>query len=277
MFTSHLTTLLALAAAAVALPLVTETETLTSPNMTASLTSRATPTASHTPMALQAAFDCNNPVQGLSRDDCNYLRDIGFAGYGKNPTGNDNMWIGDNGPNVFTFTNKANADVTLIVWTSADFPDDMKYASSFVSAHPPKITYSIPRGGQVKLSIRNGISGAYSAVYRGQTKISQWGQVGNTWGEFTTGDWATINISREVNMNGNNFVAKVNTGCVADMNRCSFVCKWGATTCGEAGTYELIGCAGQPNSAVGTDPWGQPAGGCQGWSNGSGRIEAEFL
>lgn len=277
MLITQLTTLLALAAAAVALPSVDQPE-IPNSYRTHSITIRAGPTPTHNPTAKRAAFDCNNPVRGLSREDCNYLRDIGFAGYGQNPTDKSNsIWIGDNGPNVFTFANKANADVTLILWTSADFPDDMKFASSFVSAHPPKISYSIPRGGQVKISLRHGISGAYSAVYRGQTKISQWGQVGNTWGEFTTGDWATINISREVNMNGNKFVAKVSTGCVADMNRCSFVCKGGASTCGEAGTYELVGCAGQPNAAFGIDPWGQPAGGCQGWSWGSGRVEAEFL
>ncbi|KAK4211901.1 hypothetical protein QBC37DRAFT_466771 [Rhypophila decipiens] len=251
MFTPQLTTLLALAAAAVALPAIP---------------------AGHSTMAMRLGMDCNNPVQGLSRDDCNYLRDIGFAGFGQNPTGNSNIWIGGNGPNVFTFTNKANADVTLIMWDQS-----LEYASSFVAAHAPKITYSIPRGGQVKLSLQNGVSGAYSAIYRGQTKLSQWGQVGNTWGEFTTGDWATINISREINMAGNTFVAKVSTGCVADMNRCSFVCKNNANTCGDKGTYDLIGCAGQPNGASGLDWLGQPAGGCQGWSNGSGRIDAEFL
>jgi len=271
MFTAKLTALLALAAAAAAMPLVNETETPTPPYIP-SLTVRSpqTSSAGHTSMALQS-FDCGNPVNGLSRDDCNYLSQIGFAGFGQNPTGSSNIWIGDNGLNVFTFTNQASVDVTLVLWDQA-----LGYASSFVAANPPKITYSIPRGGSVKLSLQNGVSGGYSAIYRGQTKLSQWGQVGNTWGEFTTGDHATINISREINMSGNTFVAKVSTGCVADMTRCSFVCKNGANTCGDSGSYDLIGCSDQPNGAVGW--WdNNPAGGCQGWSNGSGRIDAQFL
>ncbi|KAK3316616.1 hypothetical protein B0H66DRAFT_561738 [Apodospora peruviana] len=247
MFTTRLTTLLALAAAAVAMP-----------------------TANAPSSALVArGFDCGNPVRGLAREDCQYLSQIGFAGYGQNPS-SGNIWIGNNGPNVFTFSNKATVDVTLVIWDQSNGD-----ASSFVTAHAPKITWTIPRGGSVQVSLQNGVSGGYSGIYRGQTKISQWGQVGNTWGEFTTGQDATINISREINMSGNIFSAKVSTGCLADMNHCAYVCKSG-NTCGESGTYSLIGCKEQPNNNAGMRG-SNPAGGCAGWSNGSGRIDAQFL
>ncbi|KAK5652998.1 hypothetical protein OQA88_9284 [Cercophora sp. LCS_1] len=234
----------------------------------------AAPAANST-VAVRAAFNCNNPVGGLNKADCEYLSRIGFAGTGSNPTSNANsrIWIGGNGPNVFTFTNRAtnpNADIILVLWD-----DSQGFASSFVTAHAPKLTLSIPYGGTVTVSMANGVTGAYSALYRHVTTISPNGQVFNTWGEFTTGQWATINISRLVNMGGNSFSARVSTGCVADHTRCSYVCKSG-NTCWVSGSYDLIGCRDQPNN----NAWyggADPEGGCAGWDNGSGRIAAEFF
>ncbi|KAK0616782.1 hypothetical protein B0T14DRAFT_604990 [Immersiella caudata] len=216
------------------------------------------------------AFNCNNPVTGLNKGDCEYLSRIGFAGMGSNPTNSDSrIWIGNNGPNIFTFTNRASVDIVLVLWDSSN-----GYASSFVTAHAPKLTYSIPRGSSINVSLANGVTGAYSAIYDRTTVISPNGQVFNTWGEFTTGNHATIDISRLINMGGNSFSARVSTGCVADNSRCAYICKWGKNTCWESGTYDLIGCIDQKNN----NAWygANPEGGCAGWDSGSGRISAEF-
>jgi len=143
-----------------------------------------------------------------------------------------------------------------------------------VTAHAPKLTYSIAKGSSIAVSLAHGVTGAYSAIYGRSTPISPNGQVFNTWGEFTTGQYATIDISRLINMGGNGFGIKISTGCVADNSHCSYVCKSG-NTCWESGTYSLIGCTSQKNNNAYLGG-ANPEGGCAGWSNGAGKITAEF-
>lgn len=215
---------------------------------------------------------CGSPVKGLSTDDCNYMSKIGMAGQGVNAqSSNGNVWVGNNGPNTFTFINKSNPKVGIIVVLWDQPAGD--YQSSFMNVRKPKISYSVPYGGSVTVSIANGVSGGWTALYDHKTVLSQYGQIWNTWGEFTTGNYATVDISREIHMAGNNFNAKVSTGCLTDLNTCAFVCKSG-DTCGTSGSYNLINCSGA-NTAVG---WydNNPSGGCQGWSNG-GHIDSTFF
>jgi hypothetical protein len=189
---------------------------------------------------------------------------IGMWGQGRNSRGNNGQaWIGNGGPNTITFYNHARFVVTLVLWTGA---------TSWVNVNQPQITWSLAPGQRVTVSLANGVSGAWSGLYNHRTILVD-GQIFNTWGEFTTGGWATVDITREPNMGGNAMNAKVSTGCLADMNSCSFQCKSG-NRCGAAGSYKLVNCVG-PNKANGIDPWGQPSGGCQGWSNG-GHIDAGF-
>lgn len=121
----------------------------------------------------------------------------------------------------------------------------------------------------------NGVSGGWAGLYNEITTLSQYGQVFNTWGEFTTGDFATVNVSREVNMGGNAMSIKVN-GCTSNKSTCVFVCKSG-NSCMDAGTYDLLNCAAgsQPGAASGLYG-GQPSGGCQGFSNG-GTVAVQFF
>jgi len=111
----------------------------------------------------------------------------------------------------------------------------------------------------------NGVSGAFAGLYNDITILNQYGQVYTTWGEVTTGDYATIDVSREVNMGGNTMSINLDSGCVSNMNTCSFACNNG-NTCGASGTYEMLGTGGQ-NCAYGVYD-GNPSGGCQGFSNG---------
>lgn len=198
------------------------------------------------------------------------MTNIGMAGQGENHFGsNGYIWIGDDGPNTFTFTNRAaqNVPITLIMW---DFPPN-DYEASFMNVRAPKISYSLPNvGDSVTISLENGISGGWSTLNEHLTTLSQYGQIFNTWGEFTTGQYATVDVSRLVNMGGNVQTVNVATGCVADMDRCSFHCKNGANSCGDSGSYDLLNCSpdSNPNASTGTYDGINPEGGCQGWSNG---------
>ncbi|KAK0615582.1 hypothetical protein B0T17DRAFT_458880, partial [Bombardia bombarda] len=219
---------------------------------------------------------------GLSGPDCEYISQIGFVGMGTNPSSSSQdskIWIGNNGPNTFTFSNQASVDVILVLWDNGAGD-----ASSFVTANAPKLTYSMPRGSSTTVSLANNVTGAWSAIYGHTTTLAWWGQISNTWGEFTTGQSATVDITRIVNMNGNRFTATVGGeginygstgGCQADHDRCVYVCKTG-DTCWKSGTYNLIGCSNQPNNNARLVAGADPSGGCTGWDNG-GHIDATFL
>lgn len=218
--------------------------------------------------------DCGALVSGLNFDDCQHMSNIGMAGMGDNIVGNNGyIWIGNDGPNTFTFTNTAaqNVPITLILW---DFPAN-DYEASFMNVRRPKISYSLPNpGASVTISLGNGISGGWSTLNEHLTTLSQYGQIYNTWGEFTTGDFATVDVSRLVNMGGNIQSVHVPSGCTTDMNMCSFHCKNGANTCGDSGTYDLLNCTPDvnPNASTGTYDGINPEGGCMGW-NGGGHLD----
>ncbi|KAK2590416.1 hypothetical protein QQS21_011903 [Conoideocrella luteorostrata] len=189
-----------------------------------------------------------------------------MVGPGDNPiTNNGYIWIGDDGPNTFTFTNKAESPVVVILW---DFPYN-DYEASFMNVRHPKISYSLPnQNDTVNISIANGISGGWSALINRETQL-KFGQISNTWGEFTTGRYATVDISREANMQGTTMSVRTSAGCVSDMDTCVFVCKTG-DTCGESGTYALQNCqpGSQAGATYGNSGRSDPSGGCQGWSYG---------
>jgi len=237
------------------------------------------------PMAKVAggSFDCNNRPFGLNKADCEYMASINMAGTGINArstakgsqTGTaSGIWIGKDGPNQFTFRNAgAGPAMTVIVW---DFPAG-DFEASFLNVRQPKISYSLPKvGDTVTISLANGISGGFASLVTGRTRLSNFGQLDNTWGEFTTGSWATVDVSRLVNTRGDPMNIKVQgSGCVTDMDTCVFTCKNQALTfCGQSGEYNLTNCANgsQPGATLGTNDGTNPEGGCQGWSNG-GKLD----
>ncbi|KAB8301247.1 hypothetical protein EYC80_003134 [Monilinia laxa] len=216
-------------------------------------------------------FSCASPVAGLAASDCHHMSAIGIAGMGTNAkASNGGVWIGNQGPNTFAFTNSAAAPVTVIIWTQAAGD----YQSSFMNARKPQVSHSLSAGQTFTISMANGISGGWAGLYNGKTTLSQYGQVYNTWGEFTTGAYATVDVSREVNMGGNGMTIEVG-GCTSNMSKCVFKCKNG-NTCGEAGTYFLSNCAaGSQKGATFGLAYGQPSGGCQGFNNG-GKVSVTF-
>jgi hypothetical protein len=236
------------------------------------------PGSNPSPRAQQGDMDCSFLAPGLTEEDCLHLSSIGMADQGINSLrDNSVIWIGTSGPNTFTFTNEATrpylVPITLIIWRQGR----NDFQSSFLNTRTPMVTYSLPNyGDSVTISVANHVGGAWSTIVNRQTALSAVGQVSNTWGEFTSGDWATINISRECNMSGNIMSATVaGSGCVAEMNTCVYQCKAG-NSCGESGTYVLVNCArgSQPGAEYSVND-GDPNGGCQGWSNG-GHIDVSL-
>lgn len=197
-----------------------------------------------------------------------------MAGQGYNSYSSiSQIWIGNDGPNIFTFQNLGDGgNVTLIIWNNPPFD----YQSSFMNVRLSQVSYSLGIGDAVNISMANGISGGWAGLYNEVTTLSQYGQINNTWGEFTTGSYATVDVSREINMAGNGMSIDLDSGCVSNLDTCSFQCVSG-NTCGESGTYILADCDGgsQPGATYGTDSTGNPSGGCQGFSNG-GHMNVTF-
>ncbi|TQW00875.1 cysteine synthase [Cordyceps javanica] len=221
-------------------------------------------------------LNCNSPVWGLSREDCQHMSNIGFGSMGKNNGGNNGaIWVGNDGHTTFTFVNRADeggpATITVVVWLQTDGQ------SSFVNVRQPYVTWSLPNtGDSVTVSMAQGISGAFAALNHRITILKD-GQVFNTWGEWSTGPYATVDVSREPNMGGNRMEIQTSGGCHANMDRCVFKCKNG-NRCGRSGEYYLQNCepgsqGGNPH--IGYDQWGNPSGGCGGLENG-GHATVEF-
>lgn len=171
---------------------------------------------------------------------------------GLNPTAsNGHAWIGADGQYTNEFINQSGEDVVLVVWGPA---------GSWVNAIQPQITISIPNNSSKTLSFPSGASGAWAPIYA-STKLVN-GQISETWGEFTFGQWGVVDVSREVNMKGRS-MSIVGPKCTTNMDQCVFVCPDGQDVCTYG--YILKNCANgsQAGANYGTYA-GSPSGGCGG-------------
>jgi hypothetical protein len=182
---------------------------------------------------------------------------------------NNYVWIGDGGYFEITFTNNNGNQIILIFWAGDN--------SGFVNAHQPLITYSLAAGASVRVGVADGVGkGGFSAVYP-DTPTGSYGQVNNTWGEFTAaGQYSTFDISREVNMHGHDMkIESKTTSCVADMVTCAFLCNQG-DNCYVAGSYHLLNCQNGINNNYYLDQaTGAVSGGCQ--IGDGGEIDVTFF
>jgi hypothetical protein len=163
---------------------------------------------------------------------------------------NGGVWIGSGGAYTNNFVNAAGQDLILVVW-GAD--------ASWVNAHQPLVTLDLPAGASQIISFASGSIGAWSAIY--SDTITYYGQIVNTWGEYTMSPMGVVDVSREVNMSGHP-MSIVGPQCTTDMNNCVFVCSSG-NSC--MTNYELLNCGpgSQPGAQYGTYG-GFPSGGCGG-------------
>jgi len=186
----------------------------------------------------------------LSDQHRQQLSQMGVAGYGINDcTNNGNVWLGKDGSTTNTFYNHAGEDIILIIWSGE---------GSWVNVHNPDVAVSMKKGHHHTVSFADGISGGWAAIYK--DTVLENGLVKQTWGEYTMGEWGTIDVSREVWMKGRNM--RIHTpNCVSDMDKCVFVCPDGQDTCWQQ--YELHNCdnGSQGGATYGTYG-GMPSGGC---------------
>ena len=199
----------------------------------------------------------------MTSDDSSKLSSLGVSGPGVNAADSSGgVWLGDDGPYTSEFTNAAGEDLILVVWG----PD-----ASWVNAHTPLITISLPQNAKSTVSFASGSVGAWSAIY-GDTQLVN-GQISNTWAEYTMSEIGVVDVSREVNMDGHS-MSVVGPSCTTDMDRCVFVCSSGnVCTTG----YILQGCksGSQPGAQDGTDGNGGASGGCGGMGS-SAALKTTF-
>jgi len=187
----------------------------------------------------------------LTEADAGKLTALGVANMGLNSyTSNGQAWLGQEGPYQNEFVNDFGEDLILVIWG---------VAGSWVNAVQPSITVSLPANGSIWASFADGASGAWSAVYP-DTKLVN-GQVSETWGEYTFGQWGVVDVSREVNMLGHP-MSIVGPTCTSDMNTCVFTCSSGDVCMTD---YLLLNCdnGSQPGANYGEFD-GSPSGGCGG-------------
>lgn len=192
-------------------PVATTSITATTPSTISSTTS-ASKAASSTPITGSSGSTSTQLTSG----DSSRLSSLGVSGPGVNAADSSGgVWLGDDGPYTSEFTNAAGEDLILVVWGPG---------ASWVNAHTPLITVSLPQHAKTTVSFASGSVGAWSAIY-GDTQLVN-GQVSNTWAEYTMSETGVVDVSREVKMDGHT-MSVVGPSCTTDMDRCVFVCSSG--------------------------------------------------
>ena len=190
----------------------------------------------------------------LSATSSALLARIGLYNVGANAVSrNGVVWLGGDGPYVNDFINASGHEIILVLWS---------VAGSWVNAIKPLLTVTIPARAAQTVSFANGASGAWAPIYA-NTEMSQWGQIAETWGEFTfNGSYSTVDVSRQVNMQGHPMTIFGGV-CTSDFGRCVFQCKGGVSSCLTG--YELFNCeaGSQPGAQIGRYD-GADTGGCSG-------------
>lgn len=171
-------------------------------------------------------------------------------------------WIGTDGDYTNEFSNDSGEDLILAVWGPW---------RSWLNAHPPAISVSMPAGTKKIISFASGSSGAWSAFYSDTPSVNTAdtnGQLSNTWGEYTFSPQGVVDVSREVHAHGHGMevVNNVNS-CVTNMDQCVFKCNDAAAEKCTTG-YSIQNCGALSGSMNG---------GC-GWDNApSAKIKTKFL
>jgi len=194
----------------------------------------------------------------LSAADEAALKAMG-ALVGQNAVANNGeAWIGPDGDFVEEIINASGEDIIFVCWGNM---------GSWINAQAPLITHSIGAGQKITVSFAAGAIGAFAAVYSDTQLVD--GQVSSTWREHNFGPWATVDVSKEVYMNGREISTTTPVGCETNFEKCVFECAAeGVLSC--MTDYKLVNCAG--GSQVGAQ-FGQfdgaDSGGCSVGSSGS--------
>ncbi|MCJ1377751.1 hypothetical protein MMC17_000847 [Xylographa soralifera] len=177
---------------------------------------------------------------------------VGINAFAQDVPNSGGVWLGDDGDYVNEFSNASDEPLILVVWGPA---------ASWVNKFQPLITLNISPGSSRNVSFATGTSGAFSAIY--SDTVLSYGQISNTWGEYTHSLYGTVDVSMEPNMSGHPMSIQnggADGGCLTDMNTCVFQCTSGNSCWQE---YVLVNCAtnSQPGAQDGTFE-GAASGGC---------------
>ncbi|GAM90658.1 hypothetical protein ANO11243_087030 [Dothideomycetidae sp. 11243] len=185
-----------------------------------------------------------------------------------------------NAPFVAQLNNKSPNDLVAVVWAGAGQWGAV--SATFVGAQQADVTHGLKSNTSTWISFNpanaagNSLSGAISAV-SADSGLSQYGQVDNTWIEYTLStenQFSTTDVSRLINMNGQkvevlNYPSKqafednAAPACTGDNEHYAYVCSGGATTCIAGSMIGTdVGAAGNTADASGMD------GGCSGMPTG---------
>ena len=146
---------------------------------------------------------------------------------------NGQVTVGTDGPYTSQIVNSASQSFDLVCWLAS--------TEGFVKAYNPSVVTTVAPGASTTLTFANGATGACAPVYASTTLTAN-GQINNTWWEWTFEPSGTMDISREVNANGNAISSHSPAGCTASLTNCAFVCPAGESSC--AVGYEVTGCTG---------------------------------
>lgn len=172
-------------------------------------------------------------VSDFSYGVADVISRLGLKGAGVNSvTANGGIWIGTDSAWQTEFTNDGSGDMVVFCWQANGF------SGMSLNVNLPAISVGLKKGESVSVSFAEGVPSSCSGVFS-DTKLALFGGIDNTWYEVTFGSQGAFDISRNVNMHGNNISAK-GSKCVSDMTTCVFQCKDSSVASCETG-YEIAG------------------------------------
>lgn len=144
---------------------------------------------------------------------------------------------GTGNPNVFEITNKLDEPVVYLAWGPM---------GQWVNSKSPVGAFGLAPGESKTISWADTPQGSQGGggyvIRKGSTLVN--GQVSDTSVEHTFNTYGTVDVSREINMNGQTPISiSFSNGCTSSMTSCVFQCLSG-NTCGDPDTYHLVNCSG---------------------------------
>ncbi|KAH7397362.1 hypothetical protein BKA66DRAFT_240760 [Pyrenochaeta sp. MPI-SDFR-AT-0127] len=192
------------------------------------------------------------------------------AKIGKNDkSDNGGIWIGTDSAWQAEFINEANKDAVLYCWKANGF------SGMSVNVNVPDISVGIKSGQKINLSFAANVPAACAPAFS-DTKLALFGGWDQTWWEVTFGQWGAFDVSRNVNMRGNNISSK-GSKCTSDMNTCVFKCKdESVASCEKGSDYDLFNCAAGNGGGGGFDTIMQGTGGGCSMGSSSEKVTVTF-
>jgi hypothetical protein len=166
---------------------------------------------------------------------------------GKNDKSNNGgIWVGNDSDWKAKFVNEHAEDAVLYCWKADGF------TGMIVKDNTPEISVGLKSGESVEISFAANVPSACAPVFS-DTKLAMFGGLDQTWWEVTFGDYGAFDVSRNVNMKGNN-ISSSGSKCTSDMDTCVFKCKDSSVSSCEAGTdYDLFNCNASGGGGGGYD------------------------